>query len=426
MASSKAWPLRYMLAKVQRFTEEAAAQLSSTSTTIPQALAKGLEAYRQQLTTVVFLTGSAMLPTLQGNTSLLTRLHPKIYAGDVVAFNSPLSGPADQQNVLVRRVAAVEGDEMVTDDADEQGFRIPEGHCWVLPDNEQLRHTEFARPGEHAQPGMVVGAAEAQTPAKPMVLDAGSIPRSRKRHAATVVSDGPEEADSEANISDNVQDLAAQAQTLGQRVAALQVAPQPVSARQGGAEQQPDVNKADSLAVLLKQALQSQDDSLLERCMSVSASSVVVTTVQRLEPADAVVLLDSIVKRLQAHALQGQALVGWLQAVLVHHTAYLMLSPGAQAVLTALYRDLEVRLSLQQPLLSLAGRLDLLTAQRKAMEDGKQRLSVPTPQVPIAEVTLAEPTNGSSPSSDVAESSEGASEDESVHGSEDGGDDESL
>ena len=39
---------------------------------------------------------------------------------------------------MVRRVAANEGEEMLSDDADDQAFSIPAGHCWVLADNEDL------------------------------------------------------------------------------------------------------------------------------------------------------------------------------------------------------------------------------------------------------------------------------------------------
>jgi hypothetical protein len=49
-----------------------------------------------------------------------------VYVGDVVAFNSPLH-PPDMQNVMIRRVAAMEGDEMVSDDPEDTPFFIPPG-----------------------------------------------------------------------------------------------------------------------------------------------------------------------------------------------------------------------------------------------------------------------------------------------------------
>jgi hypothetical protein len=36
----------------------------------------------------------------------------------------------------------MEGDEMVTDDPDGEGFRLDPGYCWVLADNEALPASE--------------------------------------------------------------------------------------------------------------------------------------------------------------------------------------------------------------------------------------------------------------------------------------------
>ena len=43
------------------------------------------------------------------------------------------------QNVLVRRIGAGPGDELVTDDPEAESYTIPAGHCWVLADNEELQ-----------------------------------------------------------------------------------------------------------------------------------------------------------------------------------------------------------------------------------------------------------------------------------------------
>lgn len=79
---------------------------------------------------------------------LVVRLLPRpssrtVWVGDVVAFNSPLGKPSENQ-VMVRRVAAVEGMEMVAEgegegESEEQDFQIPAGHCWVLADNPEMK-----------------------------------------------------------------------------------------------------------------------------------------------------------------------------------------------------------------------------------------------------------------------------------------------
>ena len=112
-------------------------------------MSAGVEAYSKQLTSIITLTGAAMLPTLNSRASpdsqdsqavdaLLMRCLPRatarsVFTGDVVAFTSPL---AQQQqlnnNVLVRRIAATEGDEMVSDDPQDVSFSLPQGETWDI------------------------------------------------------------------------------------------------------------------------------------------------------------------------------------------------------------------------------------------------------------------------------------------------------
>lgn len=74
---------------------------------------------------------------------VIVRLIPRassatLSKGDVIAFTSPLAS-AESQHVLIRRVAALEGEEMVSGQGDEEPYVIPNNHCWVLADNEQLQ-----------------------------------------------------------------------------------------------------------------------------------------------------------------------------------------------------------------------------------------------------------------------------------------------
>jgi hypothetical protein len=58
-------------------------------------------------------------------------LHDGVNVDDVVVIQDP----NDERRKYVRRVAALEGAEMVSEDESEQPFRIPPDHCWVLRDN---------------------------------------------------------------------------------------------------------------------------------------------------------------------------------------------------------------------------------------------------------------------------------------------------
>jgi hypothetical protein len=192
--------------------------------------------------------------------------------------------------------------------------------------------------------------------------------------AAGVAAD----ADALAEDEDEDEDMdAAGEQTLGQRVASLEQQQQQqqeaAMAAAGGQQQQqqssaaaqlpPGPVKADSLSVLLSQALRSGDRALLEQCLGVSNERVIANSVKRLVPLDAALLLRAAVERLQSKPVRGQQMAAWIHAVLLHHTAYLMAAPGAAPVMSSLYSIIEARLSVQRQLLSLAGRLELLLAQ---------------------------------------------------------------
>jgi len=54
-----------------------------------------------------------------------------VFVGDVVM----LEDPDNPQRELVRRVAALEGEEMLSSNDNEEGFKLQPGTCWVLCDN---------------------------------------------------------------------------------------------------------------------------------------------------------------------------------------------------------------------------------------------------------------------------------------------------
>lgn len=92
-------------------------------------------------------------------------------------------------------------------------------------------------------------------------------------------------------------------------------------------------SKAGSVAVLLSQALRSDDKQLLEKCFSMSNDKVVKSTVQQLSPQDAARLLQVSVQRLQSSPARGKQIAVWLRAVLLYHTAHLISAPGSCTVL---------------------------------------------------------------------------------------------
>ncbi|KPV77009.1 uncharacterized protein RHOBADRAFT_51975 [Rhodotorula graminis WP1] len=136
---------------------------------------------------------------------------------------------------------------------------------------------------------------------------------------------------------------------------------------------------ATTLTTTLVQALHSQDGPLLESCLAHSNYNLVRSTVKRLPSGGLVLsLLEAIVDRLGkqkkgreglASPKRARALVGWLRETLVVHVGFLVTVPSLVSRLAALHASLTQRLALQQPLLALQGRLELVMSQIDLRQD---------------------------------------------------------
>ncbi|KAL8138933.1 hypothetical protein V2J09_004934 [Rumex salicifolius] len=84
--------------------------------------------------------GQEMAPLVgsEGGTFLVRKIpnadSSRVFVGDVVVVKDP----GNSENLIVRRLAASEGYEMVSTDEKEDPFILDEGECWVLSDNEAL------------------------------------------------------------------------------------------------------------------------------------------------------------------------------------------------------------------------------------------------------------------------------------------------
>ncbi|KAJ7630480.1 hypothetical protein FB45DRAFT_978816 [Roridomyces roridus] len=137
------------------------------------------------------------------------------------------------------------------------------------------------------------------------------------------------------------------------------------------------VAPANSLTRTLIQALHSSDTRLLETCLAHSDQTLIRNTVRRLPPQLAVPLITACVERLGrgsraanmkgggggASSQRGTALIVWVKTVLALHSGHLMTMPDLVARLSGLHATLSSRLALQENLLSLSGRLDMVLSQ---------------------------------------------------------------
>ncbi|KAI0825212.1 NUC189-domain-containing protein [Trametes gibbosa] len=145
-----------------------------------------------------------------------------------------------------------------------------------------------------------------------------------------------------------------------------------------------DAIPASSLTRTLIQALHSSDSRLLETCLAHSDPTLIRNTVRRLPPQLAVPLVTACVERLSrgargnslkgggggASSQRGTALINWVKVVLTTHSGHLMTMPDLVARLSGLHATLTQRLALQESLLSLSGRLDMVISQIEMRSSG--------------------------------------------------------
>lgn len=125
------------------------------------------------------------------------------------------------------------------------------------------------------------------------------------------------------------------------------------------------IPRADSLQVLLQQALHARNVQRVEECLQVQDDRTVAQTVARMDAAHAVLLLDFIVTRFQLVPTRQRQLAKWLRAVLVAHMATLVSSATCATRLAPLYQSMQDRLRNHAALLRLQGRLDVVCEQVK-------------------------------------------------------------
>lgn len=120
---------------------------------------------------------------------------------------------------------------------------------------------------------------------------------------------------------------------------------------------------SDSLVVLIEQALQASDDSLLEQCLNTEDAAVIETTTKSLPAPRVIPFLLKLTSKLEKRPSRGQVLTIWLGSLIKSHASYLIGFPGIAKQLASLSQMLEQRVSTYAKLTSLSGRLDLIMQQ---------------------------------------------------------------
>lgn len=113
-----------------------------------------------------------------------------------------------------------------------------------------------------------------------------------------------------------------------------------------------------TVTVILSQALQSNDHSLLETVLNNRDERVIRDTIFRLKPALAVILLERLAERIARQTHRQGPLNVWVKWCLIIHGGYLVSIPNLMSTLSSLHSTLKRRSDLLPRLLALDARLD--------------------------------------------------------------------
>lgn len=141
---------------------------------------------------------------------------------------------------------------------------------------------------------------------------------------------------------------------------------------------------AGSLHNVLAQAIKTNDNMLIEECLSLAHgqrnAQVIARTVQRLSPKHALELVRIVIRRFKRNPARGPQLLPWFKQIFTLHTSYLLSMPWLREELLELNSLVDMRLNSFQKMLRLKGRLDLVLGQAEGVEsaaDGEVHDNVP-------------------------------------------------
>lgn len=119
---------------------------------------------------------------------------------------------------------------------------------------------------------------------------------------------------------------------------------------------------ADSVHVLLKQALHADDRALLLDCLYTQDDKVIVKSISLLNSSDVLKLLQFLISIIQSRGAILACALPWLRCLLLQHASGIMSQESSLVVLNTLYQLIESRFSTFMSALQLSSVLDVLYA----------------------------------------------------------------
>ncbi|KAL3840056.1 hypothetical protein ACJIZ3_024647 [Penstemon smallii] len=136
---------------------------------------------------------------------------------------------------------------------------------------------------------------------------------------------------------------------------------------------------ADSVYILLKQALRADDRALLIDCLFRQDEKVVTNSLSVLQPSDVLKFLQSLVSIIQLRGAVLACALPWLRNLLLQHAGIIMSQESSLTALNSLYQLIESRVSNFNQALQLSSCLDLLYAE--TIDDGEEENDVVIPVI---------------------------------------------
>ncbi|EOY26543.1 hypothetical protein QUC31_012094 [Theobroma cacao] len=119
---------------------------------------------------------------------------------------------------------------------------------------------------------------------------------------------------------------------------------------------------ADSVNVLLKQALHADDHALLLDCLYTQDEKVIANSVSQLNPSDVLQLLQSLISIIQSRGAVLACALPWIKSLLLQHASGIMSQASSLRALNSLYQLIESRVSTFKSALQISSCLDFLYA----------------------------------------------------------------
>ncbi|KAK2378680.1 WD repeat-containing protein [Trifolium repens] len=150
--------------------------------------------------------------------------------------------------------------------------------------------------------------------------------------------------------------------TMGEKLASLNLLDENKSTTEK--EQESFVSlkppSADSVHVLLKQALNADDRALLLDCLYTQDEKVIIKSVAQLNPSNVLKLLNSLISIIESRGAILSCALPWLKCLLLQHASGIMSQESSLKVLNSLYQLIESRVSTFKSVFQLSSFLDIL------------------------------------------------------------------